>query len=62
MKSNLLFYKNFMPYIPCIKSEFFVNHVKGGFHELFLKDNFFKKLTKLLFLDMVWKNDLTNNP
>jgi hypothetical protein len=54
-----------MPYISCIKSEFFVNHwkgdfhkffvnhVKGGFHKFFFKDIYFLKLTKLLFLDMV---------
>jgi len=36
MKFNLLFYQNFMPYILCIKSEFFVNHVKGDFHNFFV--------------------------
>jgi hypothetical protein len=53
MKYNLLFYQKFMPYIPCTKSEFFVNHregdfhkffvihVKGGFQKFFFKDNFF---------------------
>jgi hypothetical protein len=67
MKFNLLFYHNFMPYIPCIKSEFFVNHVKGDFHNFFVNHvkgdfhNFFVIHVKGGFHKFFLKNILKKN-